>query len=83
MFEENEFIELKSKYNEHVTKEIVAFLNTEGGIIYLGVEDNGNVVGVKKLEETLKNISDTITTSILPNPQDLISVYTKNISNKI
>ena len=41
MFEENEFIELKSKYNEHVTKEIVAFLNTEGGIIYLGVVSAG------------------------------------------
>ena len=37
---------------------MVAFLNTQGGIIYIGVEDNGNPVGVDKLDETLKNIAD-------------------------
>lgn len=27
-------------------KEIIAFLNTHGGTIYIGVDDNGNVIGI-------------------------------------
>ena len=31
-----------------IEKEVVAFLNyKEGGIIYIGVDNNGNVIGVK------------------------------------
>lgn len=35
-------------------KEAVAFCNTAGGIIYIGVADNGNVVGVADVDEGSK-----------------------------
>lgn len=70
---ESEKLELKEKFADSMCKEIVAFLNTEGGDIIIGVKDNGTVVGVEKIDETLKKLADVITSQIEPNPQDEIS----------
>ncbi|MBQ8293333.1 MAG: ATP-binding protein [Bacilli bacterium] len=74
-FSETHDIELKGTLNEKVEKEIVAFLNTNNGTIYIGVENNGNIVGIvtNKLDESMKKISDIITDKILPNPQEFVT----------
>ena len=69
---ESETLELKEKYTDVICKEIVSFLNTEGGTLVIGVKDDGTVIGVEKVDETLKKISDVITMQIEPNPQDEI-----------
>ena len=79
---ESEKTELKSRYTDVICKEIVAFLNTDGWQIFIGVDDNGNVIGVEKIEETLKKISDIITSQIEPNPQDEIRTELKFDSGK-
>lgn len=40
---EDKNTELKRQLNSDVKKEIVAFLNTNGGIIYVGVNDDGTL----------------------------------------
>lgn len=70
---ESETVELKEKYTDTITKEIVSFLNGNGGTIFLGIKNDGTVVGVEKIDETLRKISDVISTQIEPNPQDEIS----------
>lgn len=70
---ESETLELKEKYTDTIIKEIVSFLNGAGGTILIGVKDNGDVVGVNKIDEILRKISDIITSQIEPNPQDEIS----------
>ena len=55
---ENERVEFKKSVTEDIVKTIVAFSNKEGGIILVGVDDEGNVVGVSeeaKLEEKIIN----------------------------
>ena len=79
---ESEKIELKTKYTDTICKEIVAFLNADGGQIFIGVDDNGNVVGVERIDETLKKISDVITMQIEPNPQEEIRTELKFDSGK-
>ena len=79
---ESEKLELKAKYTDTICKEIVAFLNSNGGQIIIGVNDNGDVVGVDKIDETLKKISDVITTQIEPNPQEEIRTELKFDSGK-
>lgn len=81
-FLETENIELKRILNDTLPKEIVAFLNSYGGTIYIGVEDNGTVVGIRDLDDNLKKIADIITTQILPDPQSLIELGTKYIDGK-
>ena len=58
---ESETLELKEKYSDTITKEIVSFLNSSGGTIIIGVKDNGIVVGVENIDEVLRKISDIIT----------------------
>ena len=73
---ETENIELKRFLNDTFEKEVVAFLNTHDGVMYIGVEDDGKVCGIdiSNLDNTMNKIADIISTSILPNPQELIKV---------
>ena len=72
MFIESNKIELKSKYTDQIVKEIVAFINADGGKIYIGINDDGTVCGAQKIDETLRSISDIITTQIEPNAIDSV-----------
>ena len=80
---ESENLELKEKYTDTIVKEIVSFLNSAGGTVLIGVKDDGTVVGVNKVDEVLRKISDIITTQIEPNPQDEISSELKFDEGKI
>lgn len=76
IFKETETTELKRILNDTFEKALVAFLNTTDGTIYIGVEDDGRVIGVEHLDDTLKKIADIITTQILPNPQEFVKLGT-------
>ncbi|WP_313567960.1 ATP-binding protein [Acetoanaerobium noterae] len=47
---ESESIELKEVYTPEVKKEVVTFANTNGGTIYIGVQDNGGIIGLESNE---------------------------------
>lgn len=79
---ESEVLELKEKYSDNICKEIVSFLNSDGGTIIIGIKDDGTVVGVEKIDETLRKLSDIITSQIEPNPQDEITSEIKFNSGK-
>ena len=72
MYFETEKIELKEKVNEVLVKEIESFLNTDGGVIFIGVSDDGTVIGVNNVDETLRKISDIISDQIEPNAIDCV-----------
>lgn len=65
-FRENEKIELKEIYTSEIKKEVVAFCNTTGGIIYLGVDDNGEVIGLDNADYTAQQITNSLRDSIKP-----------------
>ena len=81
-FAETEKTELKQKLTDALPKEIVAFLNTDGGVIYIGVNDDGSICGVTKLDESLKKIADMIESQILPDSSQFVELGTKFIENK-
>ena len=65
--QENNRIEFKSKLNDKLEREVVAFLNYhEGGVIYIGVDDSGNAVGVPDIDDTQLRISNRIRDNIQP-----------------
>ena len=45
MYVEDEYTELKIELTKDIKKEIIAFANTKGGKIYIGIDDDGNVIG--------------------------------------
>ncbi|MFR9538492.1 MAG: RNA-binding domain-containing protein, partial [Rikenellaceae bacterium] len=66
MFEENERVELKEIYIPEIKKEVIAFANTYGGIVYIGVTDSGEVVGVDNVDETMLQLTNALRDSIRP-----------------
>jgi ATP-dependent DNA helicase RecG len=52
---ENENLEFKSNFNDQVIETIVAFSNTSGGTIFIGVDNKGSVLGLSLGKETLQN----------------------------
>ena len=53
---EDEKTELKRELIDEVKSEIVAFLNSEGGTIFVGVDDDGTVIGFK--DSNIKDVID-------------------------
>ena len=49
---ENERMEYKSQLTDDIYKEVIAFTNTDGGVIYIGIDDQGNVTGIDNVDET-------------------------------
>lgn len=73
-YEESDKVELKREMIKDLDKEIIAFLNTHGGTIYIGVEDNGNVIGVPQnlRDEYDERISAILTNNIKPNSRNKV-----------
>ena len=63
---ETENIEFKSRFTEEIYKEVVAFANTGGGVIYVGVDRDGNVTGLSDADEEYTRITNGIRDAILP-----------------
>lgn len=80
MLVESNKVELKVKYTNQVVKEIVAFLNAEGGKIYIGVDNDGKVVGVSNIDQILRSIYDIVASQIEPSAQDMVKAELENIN---
>ena len=76
-------IENKEQLNEDFEQEVIAFLNyKEGGIIYVGIRKNGQVVGVQDVDLTQLQIKDRIKNNIQPSTLGLFDVVVETIDNK-
>jgi len=59
---ETQNIEYKSVWKDEYLKWICGFANAQGGTLYIGKDDNGNVVGVKDAKKLLEELPNKITT---------------------
>jgi len=57
---ETQNIEYKPSWRDEYLKVIVAFANKDGGELIIGVDDNGNPIGVKKSKKLLEDIPNKI-----------------------
>lgn len=82
MLQESNRIEFKVELNDKLEKEVVAFLNNkEGGILYIGVDDNGKPIGVSDVDSMQLKIADRIKNNILPSTLGLFDIVTEEIEN--
>lgn len=63
---ESERIEYKSQMLEGLYKEVIAFANTDGGVIYIGIDDKGNLTGIDDVDETYTRLTNGIRDAIAP-----------------
>lgn len=76
-------IENKEQLNEDFEQEVIAFLNyKEGGIIYVGINKDGQVVGIENTDLTQLQIKDRIKNNIQPSTLGLFDLTVETIDNK-
>ena len=68
MFSEGPMVEFKREFSKRALKTIVAFANTNGGVLYLGIEDDGSVCGLDDPDAVLLAVTNAIRDSVKPNP---------------
>ena len=67
---ESERIEYKSQLTDEIYKEVIAFANTDGGIIYIGVDDQGNATGIDDVDGTYTRLTNGVRDAIQPDVTD-------------
>ena len=76
-------VENKIQLNEDFEQEVIAFLNyKEGGIIYIGINKNGQVVGIENTDLIQLQIKDRIKNNIQPSTLGLFDVTVETIDSK-
>lgn len=71
---ESESVELKEIYTNDLKKEIVAFANTNGGEIYIGVQDDGQITGVEDADFIMQQIANSMRDSIKPDVSMFVDI---------
>lgn len=65
-YQETETVELKATVVDDIKKEIIAFANCDGGKLYIGVQDDGTVIGLDDPDSVALQISNMVRDSIKP-----------------
>ena len=82
MYLESETIELKSVVVDDIKKEVIAFANSDGGRLYIGVSDDGTVVGVDNVDEVTQQIANMVRDAIKPDVTMFIHYSMKEENSK-
>jgi ATP-dependent DNA helicase RecG len=73
---ETRILEFKETITNTFLKTVSAFSNYDGGIIYFGIDDNGDIKGLSDAKQSCLDIENKINDSISPQPN-----YTLEIQN--
>ena len=70
--------EYKLRFTHHIAKTICAFLNTDGGNIYVGYDDNGELIGLEQVYSTFSAIDKLIITHFPNHIQNIVVQLIEN-----
>lgn len=57
---EDKSTEFKRIFVDEIKKTVIAFANTNGGIIYIGIDDNGDIVGIDNVDDTILRVTPLV-----------------------
>ena len=66
MRQESKTTEFKREYTDDLKYAVVAFANTDGGKIYIGIHDDRSVQGVQNADDTMLRITNMIRDAVRP-----------------
>ncbi|MBQ4518772.1 MAG: putative DNA binding domain-containing protein [Clostridia bacterium] len=70
---ESERNEFKREYTDNILKTVIAFANTAGGKILIGVDDNGTPIGINDMDGCYTKVTNAVRDSISPD----VTMFTK------
>ena len=78
--QESESVEFKSDYADGIRKDIIAFANTKGGTILIGITDDGEVTGVPLPDQMIQRITNAVRNSIRPDVTMFVHYETEELN---
>lgn len=79
---EDKSTEFKRIFVDEIKKTVIAFANTNGGIIYIGIDDNGDIVGIDNVDDTILRVTNTMRDAIKPDITMFMDYICEKINNK-
>lgn len=81
-FRESETVELKRTYVDEIRKEIIAMANGVGGMIYIGINDDGTIEGIENCDTLIQKVTNSVRDSIRPDITMFLHYETQTIEEK-
>ncbi|EHL04982.1 divergent AAA domain protein [Desulfitobacterium hafniense DP7] len=74
--------EFKRDYVDDIKKTVIAFANTSGGTLYIGIDDSGQAVGIGDVDNTLLRVSNAIRDTIKPDVTLFVNYEVQMVDNR-
>ena len=81
-FVESKLVELKETVVDDIKKEVIAFINSEGGNLYVGVADDGHVIGLDDPQSDMLRLTNMIRDTIKPDATMFVECQIEKIDTK-
>ena len=81
-FVESKLVELKETIVDDIKKEVIAFINSEGGNLYVGVADDGHVIGLDDPQSDMLRLTNMIRDTIKPDATMFVECQIEKIDTK-
>ena len=75
-------VEYKREYIDDIKKTIIAFANTDGGELLIGVDDDGTVLGVDDPDDVMLKVINSARDTIKPDVTTFLRVESRTIQGK-
>lgn len=79
---ESETVELKAMVTSDLCKEVIAFANTSGGTIYIGIADDGAVLGLEEAGKDMLKINNMLRDGVKPDITMFVSYEERQMEAK-
>lgn len=79
---EGETIEFKREMTSSAVKTVIAFANSGGGTLYIGIDDEGIPIGVDDVDAEMTRVTNTLRDSVKPDVLMLVSVTPEMIDGR-
>lgn len=80
---ESTTVEFKRQVTDEIRKTVIAFANTEGGSIYIGLNNDGSITGIENADSEMLKLSNMIRDSIKPDITMFVSYSCDEMQGRI
>ena len=79
---EDKNTEFKREYVDDIKKALVAFANTDGGVVYIGISDDESVIGVNDVDSVMLQVANIIRDANKPDLTMFCEITVETIQEK-
>ena len=79
---EDKNTEFKREYVEDIKKTLVAFANTDGGNLYIGIDNDGNAVEINNIDGVMLQVANVIRDAIKPDLAMFCDITVDTVQDK-